>query len=163
MSGLSGSGKTTVAKQLAKNINAIHIRSDAVRKHLAGISLDDRGGDSIYTAEMSHKTYARLLELGLLLASQGFPVILDAKYDRLKDRREAIAAANKQGIPLQIVHCTAPESVLRDRLSKRKGDISDATVDLLSRQQAETDPFTDAELAYVREVDTSKKVDFYHD
>jgi uncharacterized protein len=156
MSGLSGSGKTTVAKQLAKNINAIHLRSDAVRKHLAGISLDDRGGDEIYSSEMNHKTYDRLLELGVLLASQGFNVILDAKYDRVNCRNGAIAAANAKQIPLQIVHCTAPEEVVRDRLSKRKGDISDATVDLMSRQQSEAEAFTEEEKAYVTNVDTSR-------
>jgi hypothetical protein len=156
MSGLSGSGKTTVAKQLAKKIDAIHLRSDAVRKHLAGIPLDERGGDEIYTSEMSHKTYDRLLELGLLLASQGFNVILDAKYDRTGCRQTAIAAASAKQIPLQIVYCTAPVEVLRDRLSKRSGDISDATVDLMSRQQAEAESFTEDEKAYVTEVDTSR-------
>jgi uncharacterized protein len=155
MSGLSGSGKTTIAKQLAQNINAILIRSDAVRKHLAGLSLDDRGDDEIYSAEMNQKTYDRLLELGILLTSQGFNVILDAKYDRIALRQQAIFTANSQQIPIQIIHCTAPIEVLRDRLSKRTGDISDATVDLISRQQAETEPFTEAEKIYVKEVDTN--------
>jgi len=36
MSGLSGSGKTTVARHLARQLGAIHLRSDAVRKHLGG-------------------------------------------------------------------------------------------------------------------------------
>jgi uncharacterized protein len=155
MSGLSGSGKTTVAKQLAQDIDAILIRSDAVRKHLAGISLDDRGSDEIYSPEMNHKTYDRLLELGILLASQGFQVILDAKYDRIALRQQAIAAANSKEIPLEIVHCSAPTEILRDRISKRTSDISDATVDLISRQIAETEPFTEAEKVYVKEVDTT--------
>ncbi|MGL5804052.1 MAG: AAA family ATPase, partial [Xenococcaceae cyanobacterium] len=112
----------------------------------------------------NHKTYDRLLELGVLLASQGFNVILDAKYDRLNCRSNAIAAANAKQIPLQILHCTAPEEVVRDRLSKRSGDISDATVDLISRQQAEAEAFTEEEKAYVTEIDTSRsdweKLDF---
>jgi aminoglycoside phosphotransferase family enzyme/predicted kinase len=155
MSGLSGSGKTTVAKQLARDINAIIIRSDAVRKHLASISLEDRGNDEIYSSQMNHKTYDRALELGILLASQGFKVILDAKYDRFALRQQAIAAANSQQIPIQIIHCSAPIEILRDRISKRSGDISDATVDLISRQQAETEPFTEAEKIYVKEIDTT--------
>ena len=53
MSGLSGSGKSTVARNIARRKGAIQIRSDAVRKHLAGISLDDSGSDDIYTAQMS--------------------------------------------------------------------------------------------------------------
>ncbi|MFM7572925.1 MAG: AAA family ATPase, partial [Snowella sp.] len=82
MSGLSGSGKSTVAKYLAPKINAIHLRSDAVREHLAGIPLNQAGDESLYSPEMNEKTYQFLLDLGFLLISQGFSVILDAKYDR---------------------------------------------------------------------------------
>jgi aminoglycoside phosphotransferase family enzyme/predicted kinase len=156
MSGLSGSGKSTVARQLARKLGAIHLRSDAVRKHLAGVPLQDRGGDDIYTPAMTEKTYGRLLELGIKLANQGFPVILDAKYDRQTLRQDAIALAESHQIPLQILHCDAPEEVLRDRLNKRTGDIADATSDLLASQQAAAEPFTEAEKPYVKSVDTTK-------
>ena len=157
MSGLSGSGKTTVARRLARRLGAIHIRSDAVRKHLAGIALEEQGGEDLYTTAMSEKTYDRLLELGVMLASQGFPVILDAKYDRQALRESAIAAAKSHQLPLQILHCTAPVEVLRDRLNDRSNDISDATADLLSQQQTEADPFTEAEQAYVTTIDTTQE------
>lgn len=156
MSGLSGAGKTTVAKQIARKINAIHIRSDAVRKHLAGIPLEATGGDEIYSEAMNHKTYDRMLELGIILANIGFPVILDAKYDRVALRQKAIETANSNNIPLKIVNCTAPIEVLRDRLNKRSGDISDATANLLSSQQANAEDFTPDEKAYVTTIDTSK-------
>ena len=120
MSGLSGSGKSTVARSVARNKGAIQIRSDAVRKHLAGIALDESGTDRIYTSEMTQKTYHRLLELGIMLAKEGYTVILDAKYDRLSLRQPVIAQAQANNIPLTIVHCTAPESVLRDRLNQRQ-------------------------------------------
>ncbi len=166
MSGLSGSGKTTVARQLARHIGAIHIRSDAVRKHLAGIPIEQQGGADLYTPEMSDKTYGRLLELGIKLASLGFPVILDAKYDRQVFRQEAIQAAraiassNAQAessqLPVQIIHCTAPETVLRDRLLSRSDDISDATADLLTQQQAAAEPFTETEQSLLITLDTTQ-------
>ena len=159
MSGLSGSGKSTVAKQLARKIGAIHLRSDAVRKHLAGIPLQQRGGDEIYTDEMTQKTYERLLSLGMLLASQGFAVILDAKYDRASFREDAIASAKSQQIPLQILHCNAPAEVLRERLQNRTGDIADATADLLEAQQAAAQSFTEAEKPYVKTVDTTQALE----
>ena len=155
MSGLSGSGKTTVARELAKRIGAIHIRSDAVRKHLAGISLNQRGTDDLYTPQMSEKTYARLLELGVMLAKEGFPVILDAKYDRLSLRSQAIAQAQSHQLPLKILHCTAPIEVLSDRLGERSQDISDATPDLLKQQQASAEDLTDSERAYLISIDTA--------
>jgi aminoglycoside phosphotransferase family enzyme/gluconate kinase len=156
MSGLSGSGKTTVARHLARDLGAIHLRSDAVRKHLAGIPLEQKGGSELYSSQMSQKTYQRLLELGLMLTKQGFSVILDAKYDRQALRQEAIEQAKTQELPLKIIHCTAPEDVLRDRLSSRMGDVSDATADLLTQQIATAEPFTDAEEPFVTTIDTTQ-------
>lgn len=158
MSGLSGSGKTTVARQIAPQLSAIHIRSDAVRKHLGGIPLHERGPDRLYTPEMTTKTYARLLELGVALARQGFPVILDAKYDRQAVRTEAIAQAEAHQIPLQILHCTAPVTVLRSRLHQRTDDIADATAELLSTQMESAEPFTAKEQAYTRSIDTTQDI-----
>ena len=156
MSGLSGSGKTTVARHLARRLGAIHLRSDAVRKHLAGIPLEQQGGDELYTPAMSEKTYKRLLELGIKLASQGFPVILDAKYDWQAFREEAIALFKSSQLPVHIIHCTAPEDVLRDRLLSRTGDVSDATADLLTQQQAAAQAFTEEEQSLVTTLDTTQ-------
>jgi hypothetical protein len=156
MSGLSGSGKTTVARHLARHIGAIHIRSDAVRKHLAGIPLEQTGGADLYTPAMSEKTYDRLLELGIKLASDGFSVILDAKYDRQVFREKAIARSQNHQLPIQILHCIAPESVLRDRLTARTDDVSDATAELLTQQQATAEFFTDTEQPLVTTLDTTQ-------
>ena len=159
MSGVSGSGKSTIAKKIARQSNAIHIRSDAVRKHLAGVSLTERGGEELYTPEMTEKTYGRLLELGILLASAGYAVILDAKYDRQSLRQSVIAAAEKHHLPLQILHCTAPEQILRDRLNSRTGDVSDATANLLASQLANMESFTEEEKVFVKTLDTTQDVE----
>lgn len=156
MSGLSGAGKSTVARKLARKLGAIHLRSDAVRKHLAGIPLAEKGEDTLYTAEMTQKTYNRLLELGILLANRGFAVILDAKYDKQRLRESAIAQAQQDQIPLEILYCTAPMDLLRDRLLSRTGDVSDATVDLLANQEAAAEPFTEEEQSLVTILDTSQ-------
>jgi uncharacterized protein len=156
MSGVSGSGKSTTARYLAKQTGAIHLRSDAVRKHLGGVALYERGGSDLYTEEMTAKTYARLLDLGVKLASQGFNVILDAKYDRVQLRGDAISRATAQEIPIQIIQCTAPVEVLSKRLSSRSGDIADATVDLLSSQLQSSEAFTTSEKSYIKILDTTQ-------
>lgn len=155
MSGLSGSGKTTVAREVAKQIGAIHIRSDAVRKHLAGISLQERGGEEIYAPQMSQKTYDRLLELAEILVRRGFSVILDAKFDRAFWREKAIALSRSLQVTLHMFSCEASEEVLRQRLSQRTADISDATADLLSQQQATAEPFNESERPYIIAIDTT--------
>jgi uncharacterized protein len=159
MSGLSGSGKSTAAKKLARKYNAVQIRSDAVRKHLAGIPLEAKGGQELYTAEMSQKTYARMLDLAKLLLIQGFKVILDARYDLVSSRAEALDLAQSLNVPFEIFYCTAPIEVVRSRLAGRSNDISDATEDLLSQQQETTEDFTASELPYLTTIDTSIEVD----
>jgi uncharacterized protein len=166
MAGLSGAGKSTVARYLARQRGAIHIRSDAVRKHLAGIPLRQRGGPEVYTPEMTEKTYRRLVELGVELAREGYSVILDAKFDRQALRGMAIEQAQKCGIPLRILHCYAPEAVLRERLQRRMAagtveggnlaDIADATADLLAQQQAQWQDFSEGERSYLTVLDTSQ-------
>jgi uncharacterized protein len=170
MSGVSGSGKSTTGKYLAQQLGAIHLRSDAVRKHLGGVPLYEKGSSDLYSAEMTEKTYSRLLKLGILLADQGYTVILDAKYDRQNLRGDVIKAATAQQIPLQIIQCTAPVEILKERLEKRQsestyrgnsfsgkvGDIADATADLLTSQLQQMESFTDAEKIYVKILNTTE-------
>jgi len=158
MSGLSGSGKSTIARQLAPAINAIHLRSDAVRKHLAGIDLSQKGDPSLYCGQMTEKTYSRLVDLGILLAKQGFNVILDGKFDRQHWREPALELAQKQGLSLVFVQCVAPLEVLCDRIAQRQGDISDATPDLLTQQRQQAEPFTPAEQPYLLTLDTRQDI-----
>ncbi|WP_255516190.1 AAA family ATPase [cf. Phormidesmis sp. LEGE 11477] len=143
MCGLSGSGKSTTASQLVKTSGAIRLRSDAVRKHLAGICLQEKGGDEIYTAAMTDKTYSRLIDLGVQLATRGYRVILDAKFDRQEKRLEAIAKTTTQNLLLTFLYCTAPPEVLRTRVKQRSGDIADATAAILAKQSME--PFGQTE------------------
>ncbi|MGB3264008.1 MAG: AAA family ATPase [Microcoleus sp.] len=159
MSGLSGSGKSTAARYLARRTGAIQIRSDAVRKHLGGIPLNERGGQDLYSDEMTAQTYGRLLELGTVLAERGWNVILDAKFDRQNLRTDAINLAQSRSLPWQIVYCTAPIEVLQERLLQRRGDIADATAELLSSQQAEAEPFTEFEQISANIIDTAQDLE----
>lgn len=159
MSGLSGSGKSTVARYFARRLHAIHIRSDAIRKHLGGLPLYERGEDKLYTPAMTEQTYKRLLNLGIKLATQGYPVILDAKYDQQIFRLTALEQARMNHLPFRIFYCTAPLEILRDRLQRRRGDITDAGVDLLERQQQSVEPFKEIERPYINILDTTQNLE----
>jgi aminoglycoside phosphotransferase family enzyme/predicted kinase len=156
MAGLSGSGKSITAREIARQTGALYLRSDAVRKHLAGVPLLEKGDSSLYSPEMTQKTYNRLLDLGLTLAQAGFTVILDAKYDRESLRQPALERAQAAGISAHLLHCTAPADVLEDRVRQRSGDIADATVAVLRQQVME--PFTEDEQPFVQTVDTTGDV-----
>ncbi len=156
MSGLSGSGKSTVARYFSRRLRAVHIRSDAVRKHLGGIALYEKGGEKLYTPAMTEQTYKHLLNLGIRLAGQGYAVILDAKYDQQIFRITALEQAQVNHLPFRIFYCTAPLEVLRDRLQRRKGDITDAGADLLAQQLQTTQPFKELEQPYIKVLDTTQ-------
>jgi aminoglycoside phosphotransferase family enzyme/predicted kinase len=153
MLGLSGSGKSTVGQNLAQRHGAIHIRADALRKHLGGVPLTERGAAELYTAAMNDRTYARLLELGVFLASHGQTVILDAKYDRQQRRQAVLEQAQSAGLPIHFVYCTAPQATLRQRLERRQHDVSDATVEILAGQVFE--PLSAGEEQLTLTVDTT--------
>jgi len=138
--GVSGSGKTTLARQAAEVLNGVMVRSDAVRKHLAGIPLTRRGGESgtdIYTPTMTERTYAGLLQHAREIIASSRWAILDAVYGRQSERTAAVALARELGVPFGILYCEVPRTELVRRLQSRAAegrDISDATVDVLDQQ-----------------------------
>lgn len=142
--GLSGSGKSTRARQIALETGALHIRSDAVRKHLAGRPL--QGSDAanaplgLYGDAMTADTYARMLTLAEAGLRAGFPVVLDARYALRRQRDAARALAARLDVSFAVETCTAPRDELVRRLRARRHDISDATEAILDRQLAETEP-----------------------
>lgn len=146
--GPSGSGKSTVSRWLAQRLGAVHIRSDAVRKHLFNTPLDEEGDAAIYNPVATRHTYATLKDLAMATANGGMPVILDATYLRAEHRRALALAADSKGLPLRFIHCGAPEALLRHRLSHRKEDISDACPEIVKRQISNMDPFAESESVF---------------
>lgn len=64
MSGLTGSGKSVVAKLLAERCDAVCVRSDVERNRLFGPAPATRApADQLYTLEATASTYARLQEV----------------------------------------------------------------------------------------------------
>lgn len=151
--GLSGSGKSTVALSLLDRCDVIHIRSDAIRKHLAGVDLADHSAD-IYGESLTRATYDTMIDLGIVLTSHSYTVILDAKFDRRAVRQSLIEQAESLGLPLRFIHCHAPLDVLKKRLAQRRGDISDATERLTEIQSQEFEYFEGAETALFISLDT---------
>jgi predicted kinase len=49
--------------------------------------------------------------------------------------------------------------ILQERLQQRQGDISDATIDLLTSQRTTSQPFTDSEKNYLTTIDTTQNID----
>lgn len=141
--GFSGSGKSTVARGLAAHLGLVHLRTDALRKHLAGVPAHEKAPPSAYTTDMSGRTYARMHRLATQVLGDGFPVLMDATFT-LPSSREAVADLARQcGVPFLGLWCDVPEDEARRRIRGRTGDVSDADEPILNSQLARgTGPMT---------------------
>ena len=128
--GLPGSGKSTLAADLARHGEFHVIRSDRVRKRLAGFAEEQRStqafGSGIYTAEWNERTYAECLRRAEHLFVEGERVLIDASFREEARRREFLDAAARWRVPAVLLVCQADAEVIRRRLSARQGDLSDA-------------------------------------
>jgi aminoglycoside phosphotransferase family enzyme/predicted kinase len=163
--GVSGSGKTWVARQVAAQLPALHLRSDIERKRLAGLDplADSRSepGAGIYTPSADAETYGRLYSAAESCLQAGENVIVDATFILEKRRKVLINIAKRLKVPFTILHCTAPRALLRERVASRAlagTDASEAGAAILERQLSHFDMFSETEQANVLEIDTS--VDF---
>jgi hypothetical protein len=141
MTGLMGSGKTTAARRVSRE-DAISVRTDAVRRQVAGVPWHHRDGagfgEGLYTPEMTERTYARCLEIARELLAARWSVVLDGVYGRRAERDAARALAKDLGVPAQVLWCDPPEGVLRERLRQRAAratDLSEGREDLLDAQE----------------------------
>lgn len=146
-SGVMGAGKSHLARALAARLGAIVVRTDAVRKRLAGLPLHERTrhafGEGLYTPAMGRSTYRESLRLAGEILAAGWPVIVDGSFSAAAERAEARALARRLGSPLTVLWCEAPEAVLRDRLHRRAEDrreVSDGREELLAAHRARYEP-----------------------
>ena len=161
MHGLSGSGKTWLARQLSRQLPAVHLRSDLERKRLAGLaplaSAAAPPGAGLYAAEVDERTYARLAA-GLRDAlAGGHDAICDATFLARARRTAFRDIADEFGAPTLLLDCTAPDAELRRRLRDRKAsgrDPSDADETVLDWQRSRDEPLRLEERIMAIEVDT---------
>jgi predicted kinase len=140
--GLPGSGKSTLARQLGTACDARVIRSDVVRKHLAGLEPESSGRDvpGLYSAEMTERVYAEVLRQAEGAIWQGERVVVDATFSREGQRQVFLGAADRLAVPTGWLICEAPEDLVRDRLAQRRGDVSDADWQVYLQARARWEP-----------------------
>jgi hypothetical protein len=161
--GMSGSGKTWLARQLREPLRALHVRSDVERKRLAGLA---PGADSksppdagIYTRDYTVRTYDRLHDCARAALLGGESIIVDAAFLRRDERLRFLSLAESLHARAALVHCHAPAETLRQRVTARsaaRNDASEAGLGVLQRQPSWWEDFGDSERADLIEVDTTQ-------
>ena len=162
MHGVSGSGKSTIARDIAAHLPAIHVRSDVERKRLFGLAPLARShsapGTGIYGAEATQRTYARLAEIARDTLAAGYAVILDATF--LGARQRALCQTLSGNT--WIVSCDAPVAILRARVTARYQtgtDAAEANLAILEQQLTSRETLTAAETQGAIFIDTTQPFD----
>ena len=138
LTGLPGTGKSNLARQLAEVLPFAIVESDQVRKILFP--------QCEYTGEESqwvHRTCHALMDKLLL---KGVRVIYDATNLHERHRELVYRLADAREVKLIVVKVVSPEAVASQRLRNRQADVtddddvSDADVKVYRRMSRRVDP-----------------------
>jgi aminoglycoside phosphotransferase family enzyme/predicted kinase len=117
--GLTGSGKSTVARELSRRFNLPVLSSEEIRKHFAA-----KSGRQLVPflpavdAALPEKTYTKMARETEKQILAGNGAILDATFAQRGYREKIQRVAAKHGVPLFLIHCAAPEQVIKTRLAQ---------------------------------------------
>jgi uncharacterized protein len=133
--GRVGTGKSTIAKRLASELDWPVFSSDETRKTLTGVSLTQRTPSElrakIYSARMTQKTYGKLLEDGFAaigccsrgrrprLSQPHNGVILDATFSTRALRKFLRDECKKANVPIQFIELEVDPDEIKNRLKLR--------------------------------------------
>lgn len=141
--GLSGSGKSTLAAALAPLVGAAPgarwLRTDVLRKRLAGVVPEERLPPEAYTRERGAAVYARLESEARAALAAGRVVIVDGVFAAPHEREAMRDLAADAGVPFTGLWLDAPPEVLMARVAARAAnaagrDASDADGAVVERQ-----------------------------
>jgi aminoglycoside phosphotransferase family enzyme/predicted kinase len=139
--GLSGTGKTAVARAIAGELGLQALSSDAARQSIFGDAKKQAAyGEGAYTAEANQLTYRKLIESATQALKNGRSVILDATFREAGPLATARSMAAEAGARWRFIECRLAPELVRSRLAERaarKEGLSDATWEVYLRQREE--------------------------
>ena len=139
--GLSGTGKTAVARAVAGELGLQAFSSDAARQSLFGDAKKRAAyGEGTYTVEANRLTYRKLIEAASEALKDGRSVVLDATFREAAALAMARSMAAEAGARWRLIECRLAPELVRSRLAERvarKEGLSDATWEIYLRQREE--------------------------
>jgi predicted kinase len=137
--GLSGTGKTQLARALAPLIKpmpgAVVVRSDVERKALFGVGETEKLPADAYTGDVTASVYATLAEKARRILAAGHSVIVDAVFAQPQERAAIAEAAKSAKIRLNGLFLTANLETRLGRVGARARDASDADAAVARAQE----------------------------
>lgn len=144
--GLPGTGKSTLAKKVADKINGTILRTDVIRRELEKLD---------YAEEEKQKVYDEMFGRAKKLLKEGRSVVLDATFDKRKNRQTASNFAQDLRADFKLIEVVCPEKIIKERLMKRKGDASEAKFKHYLEHKKSFQPVKEKHLI----IDTSQDID----
>jgi hypothetical protein len=130
VAGLPGTGKSTLARRLTDQAGFQLIRSDVIRKELAGLPPNDPTPDHLrkrlYSSERNDRTYSECERRAEEILIAGGRAIVDANFREERKRKAFVQLALRLGVPIILLICEADPATTQTRLQSRKNDASDA-------------------------------------
>ncbi len=138
--GLSGTGKTTIARGLALDVEdaagAVHLATDEIRKRLFGAPPERRLPKPAYAPAVSGRVYRRLLRDARRALLAGVSVVLDATFTDARSRAAAAALATRLGVRFDGLWLETSDRERIGRIQDRRGDASDVSPTIALAQRA---------------------------
>lgn len=131
ISGLPGTGKTTLARAYATAYRVVHLNSDVLREEL--------GLRGQYLPEDKKKVYQALLHRTREALLAGKDVIVDSTFFKSALREPFVAIAAECAVPLHWVEIKAAEQVISERVSQPRTD-SEADFQVYLKIKEEYEP-----------------------
>jgi aminoglycoside phosphotransferase family enzyme/predicted kinase len=139
--GLTGTGKSTIARKISFDYNAEILSTDMLRKEIEDIDLYERHHEpynkGLYSPEKMRNVYEKLLKKSDLYLKNNKNIILDGTFRNEELRSKAKKIGEKNNAIILLIYCNCPEKIVRQYLNKRieKKSISDGRWEIYIKQK----------------------------
>jgi len=161
-----GTGKSTLANRLAKELGWEVFSSDRIRKELFGIPLHGRSKENIrswlYAKATKNRIYNVLFQHARKHINERKSLILDATFGRRSYRDRLRKQLGDLGVSYCFIETDASDDVVKKRLSKReqkKDEISDARLENFDTLKRLYEPPSELDLSTIIATGTEGRLD----
>lgn len=138
--GLPGSGKSTIAAELATARGAVHLSTDEIRRELFPDTPAGRYGEEEYAPIAKETVYDEMFRRAAVAVARGESVVLDASFADEQHRvRARELTRDEAGVPVE-VRCWVSEVLAAERLALPREGGSDADAGIRAAMTAGSPP-----------------------
>jgi aminoglycoside phosphotransferase family enzyme/predicted kinase len=144
-----GTGKSTLAAELAERLDAVLLSTDEIRDAVVprGSAPSGELHEGRYRPELVERVYDEMLRRADALVTRGERVVLDASWLDPARRDAARDLATRTSCRLTELHCTCPVELAAERIARRAatgGGASEATAEIARALAADAPAWPEA-------------------